>query len=1055
MSNAQDSVANTVIRASAGTGKTFELSNRFIGLALDSAPDSILAATFTRKASGQILGRILVRLARATIEPEELGKLVRHVRPTMNRACCLSLLRQLVRHLHRLRVSTLDSFFVEMAQSFGLEMGLPPGWSIADEIADQSVRAEAIRTVLQDESTQSVVRLMNLLSKGEASRSVSEQIASLVKALYAVYTEAPPEAWKSLPHKKQLSPSELLAALDALRNVALAGKNFANARERDLGNVVNEDWEAFLGNGVGAKILEGSDRFGRQLIPAEVAAVYEPLVRHAKAVILGRIADQTEATYTLLERFDAAYGRLKAGKRSLRFEDVTRRLADATIADRLEEVVYRLDGQVAHLLLDEFQDTSAVQWRVLRPFAKRVISGDENRSFFCVGDVKQAIYGWRGGVAEIFDALDDEFGNLSSRALNESFRSSPAVIECVNNVFREIANNPVLQTCPAAAQEWSKRFTLHTTTKTELPGYCRLITAPHASDGEDPWAVTLRCAAEEAARLHEQSPDKSIGVLVRRNKAVAPLIFELRRRNISASEEGGNPLTDSPAVELVLSLLTLADHPGDKTARFHLARSPLGQSWGLADHKDSPAAWRLAEQIRHRLMVDGYGPTIYGWAKELLAVCDCRDAGRLEQLVELAYGYEDRATNRPSDFVALVQEKKIEDPTSARVRVMTVHQAKGLEFDIVVLAELDERIAGQPPEIVVGYPKPAARIDRVCRYVSKDLRAILPEEFQRILAAHEERVVEESLCLLYVALTRAKYSLCMVIAPSSDNERKVPSTFAGILRAALRIAAPIKPAETLYTSGDPQWWQRLEAAKPKATQEPQEILPGAVCPPLRPAQPTRGLEHRTPSHLAGDGRMNLAQLLRPARAEALHRGTLLHAWFAQIAWLDDGEPDDALLRRIACEQKLDHLDLSQIAAQFRAALQRPAVSAALRLATYRQPPAKGDTCHVFAGPDVRVPRWEWYRERRFSVRDDHGILSGAFDRLVVLYDGDQALGADILDYKTDEVRADDPQAVDVRAEIYRPQLEAYRRAASKLCRLAADQVSVRLLFIEPGVMKTL
>jgi ATP-dependent exoDNAse (exonuclease V) beta subunit len=201
--------------------------------------------------------------------------------------------------------------------------------------------------------------------------------------------------------------------------------------------------------------------------------------------------------------------------------------------------------------------------------------------------------------------------------------------------------------------------------------------------------------------------------------------------------------------------------------------------------------------------------------------------------------------------------------------------------------------------------------------------------------------------------------------------------------------------------------------------------------------------------------MNLAQLLRPARAEALHRGTLLHAWFQQIAWLDDGEPDDALLRRIACEQKPDHLDLSQLAAQFRGALQRPAVSAALRLATYRQPPAKSDACHVFAGPDVRVPRWELYRERRFSVRDDHGILSGAFDRLVVLYDGDQVLGADILDYKTDEVPANDPQAVDVRAEIYRPQLEAYRRAASKLCRLAADQVSVRLLFIEPGVMKTL
>ena len=157
---------------------------------------------------------------------------------------------------------------------------------------------------------------------------------------------------------------------------------------------------------------------------------------------MGRIADQTEATRDLLQRFDTAYQHLKARERSVRFEDVTRRLGEAALADRLEEVVYRLDGQVAHLLLDEFQDTSALQWRVLRPFAQRVVRGGEERSFFCVGNVKQAIYGWRGGVAEIFDALDDEFGGLPSRALNESFRSSPVVIDCVNKVFKRSLPTP-------------------------------------------------------------------------------------------------------------------------------------------------------------------------------------------------------------------------------------------------------------------------------------------------------------------------------------------------------------------------------------------------------------------------------------------------------------------------------------------------------------------------------------------------------------------------------------------------------------------------------------
>ena len=596
--------------------------------------------------------------------PEKLAELAQHVDgPKIDRAGCLGMLREMVRHLHRLRVSTLDSFFVQIAQSFSLELGLPPGWVIAEEIADQALRGEAVRSVLRSESTQDVVRLMHLLTKGEAARSVSEQIAALVSALYGIYVEAPAEAWRSLPRQKQLGPTELLAAIDALGRVPLPqGVRYQNARAQDLANADGGDWEAFLGKGLGAKVFDGTELFYGNPIPAEILAVYRPLVQHAKAAILARIADQTEATRELLERFDSAYQRLKTSERSLRFEDVTRRLSEAAVADRLNEVVYRLDGQVAHLLLDEFQDTSAQQWRVLRPFAQRVICGGADRTFFCVGDVKQAIYGWRGGVAEIFEALDDEFGGLASQALNQSFRSSRVVIDCVNKVFEGIAHNPVLQKCPAAAQKWSLRFAPHTTAK-DLPGYCRMVAAPQAGDNEEQWVATLRYAAEEVARLHAQAPGLVIGVLVRRNVAVARLIFELRRLGVDASEEGGNPLTDSPAVQVLLSLLTLADHPGDTTARFHVAASPLARHVGLTDHADSPAAWRLAETTRRRLMVEGYGPVLDGWSKQLAAVCDRRDVSRLEQLVEMAYSYEDRATTRPGDFVDLVRQQKVEDPT--------------------------------------------------------------------------------------------------------------------------------------------------------------------------------------------------------------------------------------------------------------------------------------------------------------------------------------------------------------------------------------------------------
>jgi ATP-dependent exoDNAse (exonuclease V) beta subunit len=180
MSTVNRRFPNVVIRASAGTGKTFQLSNRFIGLAAAGEPlDTILATTFTRKAAGEILDRVLTRLAEAALDSKKLAELTKHVGDSsLDRARCLDILHNLLRQLHRIRVGTLDHFFIQIARSFSLDLGLPPGWRIVDEVVDHRLRAEAIRRVLEDKPTQDTVRLMHLLTKGEASRSVSRQIAS-------------------------------------------------------------------------------------------------------------------------------------------------------------------------------------------------------------------------------------------------------------------------------------------------------------------------------------------------------------------------------------------------------------------------------------------------------------------------------------------------------------------------------------------------------------------------------------------------------------------------------------------------------------------------------------------------------------------------------------------------------------------------------------------------------------------------------------------------------------------------------------------------------------
>jgi ATP-dependent exoDNAse (exonuclease V) beta subunit len=1060
---------NLVIRASAGTGKTFQLSNRFLGLAAaGESLESILAVTFTRKGAGEILDRVLVRLAHAASDPARAADLGRFIEiPSLDQPRCQLLLQTMLRGLHRLRTGTLDSFFIQVARAFSLELGQPHGWQIADEIVDARLRAEAIRIVLGEGSTGDVSRLMNLLTKGEATRSISQQISSLVGGLYGVYQESPPEAWRSIPRRKLLSAEEIQAAVDLLAGAALpADKRFDKAREQDLNVIRDGDWGSLLAKGIGAKVAQGEESYCRKPIPADALAAYRRLVEHARAFLLQQIALQTEATYDLLQRFDAVYRRLKLAQRVMRFEDVTRLLSESALDGRMDQIAYRLDGRLAHLLLDEFQDTSPVQWRVLRRFAQRIFSAGSRGSLFCVGDVKQAIFGWRGGVAEIFDTLETDFPALSHQALTESFRSSPAVIDTVNRVFQNLGGNASLRNYPAAAAAWAGRFQTHTTRHATMPGYCRLLTARQAAEGDKQSVETQLFAAGEIARIVGQSPGRSVGVLVRTNRAVARMIFALGKEGIEASEEGGNPLGDQPAVQLLLSALRLADHPGDTVARFHVARSPLGAAIGLADHRDAASAAAVALRIRRRLLEEGYGRTLEAWAGVVAPACDPREAARLRQLVELGFGYDPLATARPGDFVSLVEQRRVESPSSAPVRVMTFHQSKGLQFDIVVLPELDYNLAGQPPQLVVGRPEPMAPLTCVCRYVAADQRTVLPKAVAELFDAHGRQRVEESLCVLYVAMTRAVHALEMIVGPARSNEKNLPGTAAGLLRAALAPDAAAAPAGTLFEHGDPQWHggpAAREVAPPPATPPARIAPPALVLAPSAEGR-RRGREVVSPSQLEGGARFKLAGLLRLDTSAALDRGTLMHALFQQVRWLDDGPLDLSSLRQAVAGLAPGGFDLDGLIAEFQSVLKWPAIADLLTQARYQSAvvaagagrASGGDVPHAereeYRGRGLRL---EVEREWPFLVREGDRIVSGQIDRLVLWYDGDRPWAADVIDFKTDRLEPGDAAALAARVEHYRPQLEAYRRALRRLFRLPVERVSARLVFVEPGIVQAL
>ncbi|HUG90944.1 MAG TPA: UvrD-helicase domain-containing protein, partial [Planctomycetaceae bacterium] len=477
----QQSFANVVIRASAGTGKTFQLSNRFLALVhAGERPDHLIAATFARKAAGEILERVLLRLAEAATDPEQLRRLAGCIPAdagggAVDRECCVTLLRRLVAHLHRLRIGTLDSLFVQMAGTFAFELGLPPGWRIVDEVVDRRLRDAAVQDVLAGSSASAVVTMMHLLNRGEARRSVSEQVRLVTDGLYTTFCEAALEAWDCIPRSTRLDAPQLRAAIARVAEFdgLPADKRFAAARAADVAHAEADDWSQFLSKGIAAKVHAGEPRYYGKDIPSPLVDAYEPLIEHARSVLIGQLADQTRATCALLEQFDRAYERLKHRERALRFEDVTRALARAVGDGRLGELAFRMDLNACQILLDEFQDTSLPQWQVLRPLAERA-AREPGRSFFCVGDVKQAIYGWRGGVSELFEALGRQLPGLETLPLDHSFRSSQPVIDVVNAVFGSLGECHVLAKYPRVTNAWSERFRAHSTARDDLAGYVRI-----------------------------------------------------------------------------------------------------------------------------------------------------------------------------------------------------------------------------------------------------------------------------------------------------------------------------------------------------------------------------------------------------------------------------------------------------------------------------------------------------------------------------------------------------------------------------------------------------
>ncbi len=1085
---------NTRIRASAGAGKTFQLSNEFLQIVFEGkSVETILASTFTRKAAGEILDRILFRLSEAALDAKAYEELKKHVKPPTIQLVShregespelrnlQSILADIARNLYRLRISTLDSFFNKIATTFSLELGLPPGWSILDEADFAQYVSEAVRNVLAVHENGSV-ELMHRLHQGENVRSVTRELTELASDHLPIIRSTERKHWDHADlRREELSPPILEREIERFATAELpknkdktVPKALVKTVEKIKGLAENGDWKAFLAETLIKSIVSGDNKYGTKEIDGELLDSAQVLIEQAKAVQLNKLAGQTLATRLLLEMVVREYDAILQREKRFRFEDITQRLGLVDFSANLDSLVHRMDAKTEFLLLDEFQDTSLPQWNILKPFAKEAT---KHGSVFCVGDSKQAIYGWRGGVAGIFDQIDETVGEMLERPLNKSYRSSPWIMKAVNRVFEKIDTNAALavdENHAVAAKVWKGRFETHETAKS-LAGSYRLEVAPAPqNDEEDAGEVMFQYIVDRIVQLHTGKPKAEIGVLVAKNNVIGDLIKALKEKGIEASEEGGNPLTDSFAVRHVLSAMRLADHPGDLIVRFHLVNGPLAEFLGLSDFKSDVQAVNAAANMRRRLLNTGYGNTVKELVDKLEPACNARELQRLDKLQELAFQYQEAVAGlRTERFVRLVETTKVESTTAAKIRVMTIHKSKGLEFDIVVLPDLDNDLVKQTPSIIVGKETPTAPVDFVVRYVGAEVQPLLPENFRTAFDKRVRSEVEESLSLLYVAMTRAKHELTMIVPPLSksalkrwkDGDDYCTKTAAGTLRAALtptnydteNIGSD---PHVLFEDGETDWYDK-EAARgtwdrvPLDTATEIRDVPACSLKPL-PKISYRGMKKVAPSGLEQESSKKTTPKIvseiksepteKRDRQNAMLWGTALHACFehglTDSPWLDVAEPNSqALVAMIdkAVAGKKGSVDVGKVLEAFQTACENPEIRAALSRKSYEKHAMQQ---HV----DVIA-------ERKFAVRlDDNSLLHGSVDRLVVFRDGKKAVGLDILDYKTDRPPAgtDETAFLNERIESYAPQLNAYREGMSKLYGIDPGRITARIVFTTIG-----
>ncbi len=788
----------------------------------------------------------------------------------------------------------------------------------------------------------------------------------------------------------------------------------------------------------------------------------DKMVRSHRAINWQRLLQRTKAIQELIQHFEAIYQQEIRQSGLYNFSDIERVLQGRIDEESFQLIQERLDAQLEHWLLDEFQDTSNKQYDILRDLLLNRAQSDENSSVFMVGDAKQSIYQFRGGDPKIFlNTRQELFGldiagqqNSVEQPLNVSYRSAQQVLDLANLVFGEAFEDNAQYAYTESIDMWQQlQYQEHRAHQAQLVGcadiweYGTLSTNKEEEEEDESEMSKEDTLYHAMARmLEDKRPAHAVDVpscaiLVSTKNEGKKIHDALKKLEEEGYYSFQGPVVlcddrpvgkDSPLGIALMHLFRWLNSAGDEKSLSMLKLTPLWpRIQAMSQGKDS---WL---HLRSILEAGGYSHLLKELIRDLQGIMWRNDflRQRWKTWLDQAARF-DQKSHSISEWLQYMEKLMVrEEPQGNAIRIMTIHKAKGLEFDMVLLpfARRTRVMAEYHRQKLITRKADNGQVLCTTLPPRRQLLYATPHFEQQMVIPQLAKEEFAGFCKLYVAMTRAKKA-CHILLPYASKSTIPPSGES--LHSLLRTTIDNSPeyacgngndesmaivasegttvAQCLLRIGDPKWYHPENFSfiledqmqeKSKISMYPEWMLGDYHF---------RSLPRSTPSSIDKDRRHDDTEpsppTMRPLQeSTGAQFGTLVHEMLQEVTWLNEALPTwpQAEPRAISTAQ---------------GALNSPAWA-----------------------PYFTRPQGEHllYREQNIEALLDGRWVSGQIDRMVVHYAQGRdhpATSAHIMDFKTDANLSE----AEGKAH-YRAQMQAYRGMVAMAFDLPLEQVRVTLL----------